>query len=101
MGTLFAQYVAGCVGSSAERRGKNADSDAVWSMLELEELLDDWLVWRNRPHDGLRHTMMAGSALTPNERYAALVEIAGYTPVPLAADDYIELRYGGCSAPTV
>jgi hypothetical protein len=34
---------------------------------------------------------MPGRALTPNEMYAALVETAGYVPVPLAADDYIEL----------
>ena len=28
---------------------------------------------------------------TPNEKYAALVEAAGYVPVVLSADDYIEL----------
>jgi hypothetical protein len=93
VGTLFAQYVAGYVGSSVERRGKNAEAEAVWSMLELQELLDEWLVttWQNRPHDGLRHPLMPGKPLTPNEMYAALVETAGYVPVPLSADDYIEL----------
>jgi hypothetical protein len=29
--------------------------------------------------------------LTPNEKYAALVEVAGYVPVPLSQNDYIEL----------
>jgi hypothetical protein len=29
--------------------------------------------------------------LTPNEQYAALIEVAGYVPVPLGSDDYIEL----------
>lgn len=93
VGTLFAQYVAGYVGSSVERRGKNAEADAVWSMLELQELLDEWVVttWQNRPHDGLRHPLMPGRPLTPNEMYAALVETAGYVAVPLSADDYIEL----------
>ena len=93
VGTLFAQYVAGYVGSSVQRRGEHAERDAAWSMLELQELLDEWLVavWQNRPHDGLRHPLMPGKALTPNEMYAALVETAGYVPVPLAADDYIEL----------
>lgn len=28
---------------------------------------------------------------TPNEKYAALVEVAGYVPVPLSLDDYTEL----------
>lgn len=51
VGTLFAQYVAGYVGNSVERRGKNAEQAAVWSMLELQELLDEWLVtsWQTRP----------------------------------------------------
>lgn len=93
VGTLFAQYVAGYVGSSVERRGKNAEQDAVWSMVELQALLDEWIiaVWQNRPHDGLRDPVTPGKALTPNEKYAALVEVAGYVPVPLDADDYIEL----------
>jgi transposase InsO family protein len=93
VGTLFAQYVAGYVGNSVERRGKNAEQAAVWSMLELQALLDEWLVasWQTRPHDGLRHPVTPGKALTPNEMYAALVETAGYVPVPLAEDDYVEL----------
>jgi hypothetical protein len=93
VGTLLAQYVAGYVGSSVKRRGKNAEQAAVWSMLELQELLDEWLVttWQARPHDGLRHPLMPGNALTPNEMYAALVETAGYVAVPLSDDDYIEL----------
>lgn len=93
VGTLFAQYVAGYVGSSVERRGKNAEHAAVWPMAELQALLDEWIVavWHNRPHDGLRDPVTPGKALTPNEKYAALIEVAGYVPVPLNADDYIEL----------
>ena len=62
-------------------------------MTELQELLDKWVVavWQNRPHDGLRHPLMPGRALTPNEAYAALVEVHGYAPVPLSEDDYVEL----------
>jgi putative transposase len=93
MATLFAQYVKGYVGRSVDRRGKNADADAAWSISELQALLDEWIVahWQNRPHDGLRHPMTPGTALTPNEMYAALVEVAGCFPVPLTNDDYIEL----------
>ena len=47
--------------------------------------------WQNRPHDGLRDPLTPGRALTPNERYATLVAVAGYVPVPLGPDDYIEL----------
>ncbi|HCU91683.1 MAG TPA: integrase [Actinobacteria bacterium] len=93
LGTLFAQHVAGYTGSSVERRGEKPDADAAWSIVELQDLLDEWLVttWQNRPHAGLCHPLMPGRELTPNEMYAALVETAGYVPVPLAASDYIEL----------
>ena len=93
VGTLFAQYVAGYTGSSVEHRGKDPDGAAAWSMAELQDLLDEWVVttWNNRPHAGLSHPLMPGRALTPNEMYAALVETAGYVPVPLAASDYVEL----------
>lgn len=93
VGTLFAQYVAGYTGRSVEHRGERAEQAAAWSMTELQDLLDEWIVaaWQNRPHDGLRHPLMPGRALTPNEQYAALVETAGYLPVPLSGQDYIEL----------
>ncbi|TVZ05793.1 integrase [Trebonia kvetii] len=91
--TLFAQHVAGYVGNSVENRGKDAGQAAVWSMAELQDLLDEWIVtrWQNRPHDGLRDPFCTSTVLTPNEKYAALVEAAGYVPVALSHDDYIEL----------
>ncbi len=93
VGTLFAQYVAGYVGRSVDRRGKHAECDAVFSIVELQDLLDEWIVaqWQNRPHDGLRHPLSPGKALSPNEQYAALIEVTGYVPVPLGVEDYIEL----------
>ncbi|MFE9328841.1 Mu transposase C-terminal domain-containing protein [Nocardia sp. NPDC052278] len=93
VGTLFAQHVAGYVGSSIERRGRKAEQDAAWSMIELQALLDEWVVtvWQNRPHEGLRDPLTPDKALTPNEKYAALVATAGYVAVPLSAEDYIEL----------
>ena len=87
VGTLFAQYVAGYVGSSVERRGQGAEQQAVWSMAELQALLDEWIVavWQNRPHDGLRDPLTPGKALTPNEKYAALVGCGRLRPGPAAA----------------
>jgi hypothetical protein len=65
----------------------------AWSIAELQALLDEWIVavWQNRPRDGLRDPLAPGRALTPNERYAALIDVAGYVPVPLSPEDYIEL----------
>jgi transposase InsO family protein len=93
VGTLFAQFVSGYTGSNTDRRGRKIETQPLWSMLELQELLDEWIVacWQNRPHDGLRDPAAPGRMFTPNEKYAALVEAAGYVPVALSAEDYIEL----------
>jgi hypothetical protein len=90
--TMFAQYVSGYTGRSPEYRGRGTGDKAVWSMPELQDLLDQWLiVWQNRPHDGLRDPLHPGRAFTPNEKYAALTETAGYVPLALSPDDYVEL----------
>ena len=91
--SLFAQFVSGYLGRSVEYRGRRADKEPLWPLLELQGLLDEWIVasWQNRTHDGLRDPSAPGRAFTPNEKYAALVEAAGYVPVALSADDYIEL----------
>jgi len=90
--TLFAQYVSGYTGRSPEYRGRGTEAKAVWSLPELQDLLDQWLViWQARPHDGLRDPLHPGRAFSPNEKYAALTEAAGYVPLALSPDDYIEL----------
>jgi hypothetical protein len=90
--TMFAQYVSGYTGRSPEYRGRGIEGKAVWSLHELQDLLDQWLItWQNRPHDGLRDPLHPGRAFSPNEKYAALTETAGYVPLALSPDDYIEL----------
>ncbi|WP_443077967.1 Mu transposase C-terminal domain-containing protein (plasmid) [Streptomyces sp. NBC_01450] len=93
VGTLFAQFVSGYTGRSTDHRGRNLDKQPLWSLPELQELLDEWLVarWQNREHDGLRDPLQPARSFTPNEKYAALVEACGYVPVALGAEDYIEL----------
>ena len=91
--TLFAQYVSGYTGRGVEYRGRGIEDAAVWSLPELQDLLDQWIIacWQNRPHDGLRDPLAPGRAFTPNEKYAALIQTAGYVPLALSADDHIEL----------
>ncbi|MFE4639575.1 Mu transposase C-terminal domain-containing protein [Streptomyces sp. NPDC056730] len=93
VGTLFVQFLSGFTGRNTDRRGRRLDRQPLWSLLELQELLDGWLVarWQNRRHDGLRDPSHPGRSFTPNERYAALVEACGYVPVALSGDDYSEL----------
>jgi putative transposase len=56
VGTLFCQFASDCAGRSSDRRGRHAGDQPLWSMAELQELLDEWRVafWHNRRHDGLR-----------------------------------------------
>ncbi|MFH9554542.1 Mu transposase C-terminal domain-containing protein [Streptomyces sp. NPDC017435] len=91
--TLFAQHVAGYTGSHTGERGRDAEGEAVWTLAQLDDLLQEWIVcgWQEREHDGLRHPMMPRRALSPNEMWAALVAVCGYVPVPLGREDYIEL----------
>ena len=90
---MFCQFVSGYLGRNPDRRGRGIDDQPLWSMLELQELLDEWLIacWQNHEHDGLRDPEHPGRAFTPNQKYAALVESAGYVPMALSGGDYIEL----------
>jgi transposase InsO family protein len=90
--SLFSQFASGYLGRSADRRGRRVEDQPLWSLAELQELLDEWLLlWLNRPHDGLRDPEHPCRAFTPNEKYASLVEAAGYLPVALTPSDYVEL----------
>jgi putative transposase len=91
--TLFCQHVAGYTGRDVTRRGTDVEQRAVWPIGELQDLLDEWVIacWQRRPHDGLRHPDAPRRALSPNEMYAALVASAGYLPLALTGEDYLEL----------
>jgi transposase InsO family protein len=90
---LFCQHVAGHTGSSPLRRGKNTEAEACWTIPQLQDFLDEWIVcgWQNRPHEGLRHPVLPKTSLTPNQMWAALIALCGYVPVPLTGADYLEL----------
>lgn len=91
--TLFCQFLPGYLGRTAEHRGRRVEDEPLWSMLEIQEFLDEWLVakWQNRRHDGLRDPGSPGRTFTPNEKYASLIESAGYVPLAFTGDDYLEL----------
>ncbi|MEO3781393.1 Mu transposase C-terminal domain-containing protein [Micromonospora sp. B11E3] len=91
--TLFAQHVAGYLGPNVTRRGTPAATKAVWSLAQLQELLDEWVIagWQSRPHEGLRDPEAGARVLSPNEMFAAAVAAAGYVTMPLTGIDYLEL----------
>jgi hypothetical protein len=62
--TSFCQYVAGYTGRDVTRRGASVETDACWSLAQLQELLDEWIIagWQQRPHQGLINPDTAHSA---------------------------------------
>jgi hypothetical protein len=93
LATLFCQFAVGYLGRSPDRRGRHVNDQPLWSLMQMQDLLDEWLisVWQNRAHEGLRNPLHPQRVLSPNQKYAALIETAGYVPVPLSAADHVEL----------
>jgi hypothetical protein len=90
--TEFVQWLPGFTGSHVGERGSRIEQERLWTVSELQALWEEFLVhWHHRPHEGLRHPLMPKKALTPNQMWAALLPVAGYVPVPLSADDFVEL----------
>jgi hypothetical protein len=89
--TLFCQHVAGYAGPNPTRRG--ADATGAWTLPQLQDLLDEWLPagWQPRPHEALRDPLQPRRMLSPNEMYSAQVAAAGYLPLTLTGEDYLEL----------
>jgi transposase InsO family protein len=89
--TLFCQHVTSYTGSNTTLRG--TDAAGAWTVPELQDLLDEWIFagWQPRPHDALRDPLAPRRVLSPNEKYAALVAAAGYLPLALSGEDYLEL----------
>nr|WP_308379504.1 Mu transposase C-terminal domain-containing protein [Streptomyces sp. ISL-43] len=89
---LFCQHLPGYTGPDITRRGPAAAHEARYTIPQLQDLLDEWLIhWHHRPHQGLRHPVLPKAALTPNQMWAALIAVAGYVPAPLTGSDYLEL----------
>ncbi|SMF87511.1 Mu transposase C-terminal domain-containing protein, partial [Streptomyces sp. Amel2xC10] len=89
---LLCQHLPGYTGSNVTRRGPDAETEACFSVAQLQDLLDEWLIhYHHRPHEGLRHPTLPKKALTPNQMWAALIAVAGYVPLPLSGSDYLEL----------
>ncbi|MEU9348016.1 transposase [Streptomyces sp. NPDC048278] len=88
----FSQWLPGHTGSNVGERGSRVEQERLWNVSELQALWEEFLVhWHHRPRQGLRHPLMPKKALTPNQMWAALLPVTGYVPVPLSADDFVEL----------
>lgn len=91
--TSFAQDLPGFKGGAVSERGRGIDDKPLMDIATLADKFDEWVarVWQNRPHDSLRDPMFPTVKLTPNEMYNASFDLAASLPLPLTADDYIDL----------
>ena len=91
--TGFVQHLAGYVGPTVVQRGADPEAAAHWSLAEVQNLLDLWIIgiYLNRPSPGLRLPAMPKKELTPNEAFAALTGVAPQVNVAMERDDYISL----------
>ncbi|MDQ1175169.1 putative transposase [Microbacterium testaceum] len=89
----FAQYLRSHVGRSVEHRGKGDTPHPPPTLLQAQELLDDWIAvhWMHRPHDGLRDPLRPSRALTPMETVTLLRQITPDLPIPFGREEYISL----------
>ncbi len=91
--SLFCQHVASYTGRDVSRRGTDPARRAAFSLPELDDLLQEWVIagWQLRPHEALAHPFLPRRSLSPNDAYALLVASSGYLPMTLGPTDYIEL----------
>ncbi|RWR16193.1 hypothetical protein D8Y23_13995 [Microbacterium enclense] len=89
----FAQYLRSYVGRSAEHRGKDEAPHSAPTLIQAQELLDDWIAvhWMHRPHDGLRDPLRPRRKLTPMEMATLMREISPELPIPFGYDEYVGL----------
>lgn len=93
IGEQFAQYWRSHVGRSVEHRGKDVAPHPAPTLMQAQELLDDWIAvhWMHRPHDGLRDPLRPKRALTPMETVTMLRAITPELPIPFGREEYISL----------
>jgi putative transposase len=91
--TGFTQYLKNYTGRGVEYRGLDAEPETLHSLVELQELLDEWIavVWQNRPHDSLRDPLHPSVSLSPNEMCRAYRELVPELEIPFDVNTYISL----------
>lgn len=89
--TEFAQYLRGYKGISVQNRGVDPAGEALWTIPELQVLLDVWLlaVWQYRPHSSLSHPAAPKRKLSPQEMFQVLAGVAPQSPVRPTRDQFI------------
>lgn len=88
----FLQFFRGYTGGSVERRGSDADDDAVFGIHVVKDLFAEYLyvVYNRTPQKGLREPGNERRRLTPIEMYELHVHRTGFVHVPAPEDIYFQ-----------
>lgn len=89
LNTLFFQYVKGYTGRSVEYRGYKAEDDACFSIEQLTDMFEEFLIleWQHRKHDGLHVQHLPGVKVSPREMYDLDIAAHGQLPYVATADE--------------
>lgn len=87
------QELPGYKGKDVASRGLAPENDAVYTLPQLEQIIREWIatVYHLRPHAGLIDPQLPGIKMSPAERYAQGIAIAGRMRVPVNAEIMLEL----------
>ncbi|MFD4998703.1 hypothetical protein [Streptomyces buecherae] len=93
----FSQHVNTYTGRDPVRVRRTVDGERLWTLAELDSMFQQWvaLEWQNTAHPELVDPTGPREAyrpeLTPNQMYAACVEVEGYLPIPLNQEDRLRI----------
>ena len=89
----FVQFLAGFTGYAVTLRGLDPSKDAVWSLEEVQMLLDLWVLsdWQTTPQEGLRLATSYKVPLSPNQMFRALTAAAPHAGRTLSFEERLAL----------
>lgn len=93
MCSMFAQHVKGYTGRSVSTRGRDPSKEALWTIDQVQSLLDWWLVseYQQKPHSDLHHASMPHRDLSPTQMFQTLGSVAPQPIVQFSREDYLQL----------
>lgn len=83
----------GFKGEDLLARGLDAESDAVYTISQLEEIIREWIatVYHVRPHSELADPLLPGLEMSPQQRYEQGVATAGHLRLPQDRNIVLEM----------
>lgn len=94
-GTLdtFLQELPGYKGRDVSGRGRDPESEAVYTIPQLEQLVREWMatVYHLRPHSALVEPGLPRFRMSPAERFEQGMAIAGSLRLPASRDILLEM----------